>query len=175
MPAEQDHTFNTLEANMATIDNIRLCDWQPLMDTYAQLQEIRTYYKFHAVDVDRYRLDGAYQSVMLSARELKSSLLPPNAQTWVNRHVLFTHGNGVVMSPVTRKSAEGLPIFYLQDIPPVTPGGPAVGEPRIYFGQGADSYVIVKGSTPEFDHPKGKDNVYAAYDGADGVAVGGTA
>src|SRR5260221_611954 len=112
---------------------------------------------------------------MLSARELEPALLPPNAQTWVNRHVLFTHGNGVVMSPVTRKSAEGLPIFYRQDIPPVASGGPAVSEPRIYFGQGADTYVIVKGSTPEFDYPKGKDNVYAAYDGADGVAVGGTA
>src|SRR5262245_43108794 len=83
-PAEQNLTSATLEANKATIDNIRLWDWQPLMDTYTQLQEIRTYYKFHDVDVDRYWLDGAYQSVMLSARELKSSLLPPNAQTWVN-------------------------------------------------------------------------------------------
>ena len=174
-PAEQGLTFQSLKDNRATIDNIRLWDWQPLMDTYAQLQEIRTYYKFHDVDVDRYELDGSYQQVMLSARELEPSLLPPNAQTWVNLHVLFTHGNGVVMSPVTRKSAEGLPIFYLQDIPPVASGGPAVREPRIYFGQGADSYVIVKGSTPEFDYPKGKDNVYATYDGADGVAVGGIA
>src|SRR5260221_14533070 len=79
------------------------------------------------------------------------------------------------MSPVTRKSAEGLPIFYLQDIPPAASGGPAVREPRIYFGQGVDSYVIVKGSTPEFDYPKGKDNVYAAYNGADGAAIVGTA
>src|SRR5712692_1417655 len=174
-PAEQGLTFQSLQANRATIDNIRLWDWQPLMDTYAQLQEIRTYYKFHDVDVDRYELGGSYQQVMLSARELEPALLPPNAQTWVNLHVLFTHGNGVVMSPVTRKSAEGLPIFYLQDVPPVASGGPAIREPRIYFGQGADTYVIVKGSTPEFDYPKGKDNVYAAYDGADGVAVGGTA
>src|SRR5262249_58840714 len=121
-----------------------------------------------------YVLDGSYQQVMLSTRELEPALLPPNAQTWVNRHVLFTHGNGVVMSPVTRKSAEGLPIFYLQDIPPVASGGPAVREPRIYFGRGADPYLIVKGSTLEFDYPKGADNVYAAYDGADGVAVGGT-
>jgi uncharacterized membrane protein (UPF0182 family) len=174
-PAEQDLTFKTLEADKATIDNIRLWDWQPLMDTYAQLQEIRTYYKFHDLDVDRYRLDGAYQSVMLSARELKSSLLPPNAQTWVNRHVLFTHGNGVVMSPVTRKSAEGLPLFYLRDIPPVATGGPEIREPRIYYGEETDSYVIVKGSTPEFDYPKGKDNIYAAYDGTGGVPVNGIA
>jgi len=171
-PAEQDLTFKTLEANKATIDNIRLWDWHPLMDTYVQLQEIRTYYKFHDVDVDRYWLDGAYQSVMLSARELKSSLLPPNAQTWVNSHVLFTHGNGVVMSPVTRKTAEGLPLFYLRDIPPVSTGGPDIREPRIYYGEETDSYVIVKGSTPEFDYPKGKDNIYAAYDGTGGVPIG---
>jgi uncharacterized protein len=174
-PAELNLTSETIAANKATIDNIRLWDWQPLIDTYAQLQEIRTYYKFHDVDVDRYWLDGAYQSVMLSARELKSSLLPPNAQTWVNRHVLFTHGNGVVMSPVTRKSTEGLPLFYLRDIPPVATGGPEIREPRIYYGEGTDSYVIVKGSTPEFDYPKGKDNIYAAYDGTGGVPVGGIA
>jgi uncharacterized membrane protein (UPF0182 family) len=171
-PAEQDLTFETLEDNKATIDNIRLWDWQPLIDTYAQLQEIRTYYKFHDVDVDRYWLDGAYQSVMLSARELRSSLLPPNAQTWVNRHVLFTHGNGAVMSPVTRKSTEGLPLFYLRDIPPVATSGPKIREPRIYYGEETDTYVIVKGSTPEFDYPKGKENIYAAYDGTGGIRMG---
>jgi len=174
-PVEQSLTFKTLEANRATIDNIRLWDWQPLMDTYRQMQEIRTYYKFHDVDIDRYWLDGAYQAVMLSARELKSALLPANAQTWVNRHVLFTHGNGVIMSPVTRKSAEGLPVFYLQNIPPVATGGPPIEQPRIYFGEETDTYVIVKGSTPEFDYPNGKDNVYATYEGTGGVAVGGLA
>src|SRR5215475_2112289 len=174
-PAEQDLTLKTIEANKATIDNIRLWDWQPLMDAYIQLQEIRTYYKFHDVDIDRYWLDGAYQSVMLSARELKSSLLPPNAQTWVNTRVLFTHGNGVVMSPVTRKTADGLPVFYLRDIPPVSTGGPEIREPRIYYGEETNSYVIVRGSTPEFDYPKGKDNIYTAYDGTGGVPVGGIA
>jgi uncharacterized protein len=174
-PVEQNLTFQTLQANQATIDNIRLWDWQPLMDTYAQLQEIRTYYKFHDVDVDRYHLDGAYQGVTLSARELQPALLPPNAQTWVNWHVLFTHGNGAVMSPLARKTNEGLPIFYLQDIPPVATGGPPIDEPRIYFGEETDTYVIVKGSTPEFDYPKGADNVYATYGGTGGVAVGGFA
>jgi uncharacterized protein len=174
-PAEQNLTANALVSNQATIDNIRLWDWKPLMDTYSQMQEIRTYYRFHDVDIDRYWLDGAYQAVMLSARELKSSLLPPNAQTWVNRHVLFTHGNGVVMSPVTRKTAEGLPLFYLRDIPPVASGGPQIREPRIYFGEETDSYVIVKGTTPEFDYPKGKDNIYAFYDGSGGIPVGGLA
>jgi len=172
-PAEKDLTFKTLETNKATIDNIRLWDWHPLTDAYVQLQEIRTYYKFHDVDVDRYWLDGAYQSVMLSARELKSSLLPPNAQTWVNSHVLFTHGNGIVMSPVTRSTADGLPVFYLRDIPPISTGGPEIREPRIYYGEETDTYVLVKGSTPEFDYPKGKENIYATYDGTGGIPIGG--
>jgi uncharacterized protein len=173
--AEETLTFKTLEANKATIDNIRLWDWRPLSDTYAQLQEIRTYYKFHDLDVDRYWLGGSYQSVMLSARELRPSLLPPNAQTWVNRQVLFTHGNGAVMSPVTRKTIEGLPYFYLRDIPPVADGGPKIREPRIYFGEESDGYVIVKSTVPEFDYPKGADNAYAAYDGAGGVPLGSLA
>jgi uncharacterized membrane protein (UPF0182 family) len=171
-PVEEGLSFASLEANRPTIDNIRLWDVQPLMETYAQLQEIRTYYKFLDIDIDRYRLGGAYQQVMLSARELEPALLAPNAQTWVNLHLLFTHGNGVVMSPVTQKSTEGLPSFYLQDIPPVANGGPAIREPRLYFGQGGERYAIVKGTTPEFDYPKGKDNVYASYDGADGVSIG---
>jgi uncharacterized membrane protein (UPF0182 family) len=172
-PAEQNLTFQSLKDNSGTIDNIRLWDWQPLMDTYAQLQEIRTYYRFLDVDVDRYHLGDSYQQVTLAARELDPSLLSANAQTWVNLHLLFTHGNGVVMSPVTRKSAEGLPIFYLKDIPPIATGGPPITEPRIYFGQGSPGYVIVKTGTPEFDYPKGKDNVYARYDGADGIPIGG--
>jgi len=171
--AEQTLTFDTLEANKATIDNIRLWDWLPLYDTYAQLQEIRTYYKFRDLDVDRYWLDGSYQSVMLSARELQPSLLPPNAQTWVNLHVLFTHGNGAVMSPVTRKTTEGLPYFYLRDIPPVADGGPDIREPRIYYGEESNAYVIVKSAVPEFDYPKGQNNVYATYDGTGGVPIGG--
>jgi uncharacterized membrane protein (UPF0182 family) len=174
-PAKRDLTFQKLQANKPTIDNIRLWDWQPLMDTYRQLQEIRTYYTFHDVDVDRYVINGAYQEVMLSARELKQSQLPPNVQTWVNRRVLFTHGNGVVMSPVTRKDPEGLPIFYLQDIPPVSTGGPEVRESGIYYGEEADNYIIVKSTTPEFDYPKGKENVYGRYKGTGGVPVGGIA
>ena len=103
-PAEQGLNFQSLQDNRGTIDNIRLWDWQPLMDTYAQLQEIRNYYKFLDVDVDRYHIDDTYQQVTIAARELAPSLLAANAQTWVNLHLLFTHGNGVVMSPVTQKS-----------------------------------------------------------------------
>ncbi len=174
-PAEQDLTFQSLKDDSGTVNNIRLWDWRPLMDTYAQLQEIRTYYRFLDVDVDRYHLGDSYQQVMLSARELEPSLLSGAAQTWVNLHLLFTHGNGVVMSPVTQKTAEGLPIFYLKDIPPAAAGGPPITEPRIYFGQGAAGYVIVKGGTPEFDYPKGSDNAYAYYDGRDGIPIGGVA
>src|SRR5262245_27979097 len=111
---------------------------------------------------------------MLSARELQPSLLPPNAQTWVNRHVLFTHGNGAVMSPVTRKTGEGLPYFYLRDVPPIADGGPEIREPRIYFGEESDDYVIIKSSVAEFDYPKGQDNAYAVYDGTGGIPIGGT-
>lgn len=168
-------TYASLQNNRATVDNIRLWDYQPLLSSYAQLQEIRTYYKFRDADIDRYMLNGAYQQVMTSPRELEPSLLPPNAQTWVNQHLLFTHGNGVVMSPVTKTTAEGLPALYIQDIPPVSSGGPEVTEPRIYFGETTDSYIIVKGSTPEFDYPKGDKNVYAQYRGSDGVPIGGLA
>ena len=137
-PAEQGLNFQSLENNRPTIDNIRLWDWQPLAATYAQLQEIRTYYKFHDIDVDRYDIAGSYRQVMLSARELEPDLLPSNAQTWVNRRLLFTHGVGAVMSPVTRKTAEGLPVLYLKDIPPVaSDDAPSIRQPRIYFGQAA--------------------------------------
>ena len=174
-PADETLTYGSLKNDSATIDNIRLWDRQPLLDAYVQLQEIRTYYKFHDADIDRYQLGGSYQQVMLSAREIEPSLLPQNAQTWVNLHVLFTHGNGVVMSPVTQTTQEGLPKFYLQDIPPVASGGPVVHEPRIYFGEGTGSYVIVNSSTPEFDYPRGDKNVYATYHGAGGVPIGGMA
>ncbi|MBN3785785.1 UPF0182 family protein [Burkholderia sp. Ac-20353] len=173
--AEQGLTLPSLQANRATIDNIRLWDVQPLMDTYAQLQEIRTYYKFFAVDIDRYPLASGYRQVLLSARELEPSMLAGNARTWVNLHLLFTHGSGVVMSPVTEKSTEGLPSLYLRDIPPVADGGPAISEPRLYFGEGEQGYVIVKGSVPEFDYPKGDGNIYTTYRGRDGVAIGGVA
>jgi uncharacterized membrane protein (UPF0182 family) len=173
-PATQDLTFQSLEKDSGTVNNIRLWDWRPLLAAYAQLQEIRTYYRFLDVDVDRYHLGDRYQQVMISGRELIPSLLPANAQTWVNLHLLFTHGDGAVMSPVTEKSADGLPIFYLKNIPPVADGGPPITEPRIYFGESEAGYVIVRTGAKEFDYPKGSDNAYTTYDGADGVAVGGS-
>lgn len=173
--ARQGLTRDSLQANRATIDNIRLWDVQPLMDTYAQLQEIRTYYKVLSVDIDRYQLDAGYRQVVLSARELDPAMLPPNARIWVNLHLIFTHGIGVVMSPVTEKSTEGSPSFYLRDIPPVSNGGPAIREPRLYFSEGRQDYVIVNGNVAEFDYPKGADNAYTTYSGRDGVSVGSVA
>jgi len=172
-PAEQGLTYQTMERDKGTVDNIRLWDWQPLIDTYAQLQEIRTYYKFLDVDVDRYHFGDRHQQVTIAAREIAPSLLAANAQTWVNLHLLFTHGYGVVMSPVTEKTSEGLPDFFMRDIPPIASGGaPAITQPRIYFGEGPQNYVIVNGSIKEFDYPKGNNNVYNHYDGTDGVPIG---
>ncbi len=171
--ADEGLNAAVLENNRATVDNIRLWDYKPLLASYAQLQEIRTYYKFSDADVDRYTLNGTYQQVMTSAREFAATQLPQNAQTWVNMHVLYTHGNGVVMSPVTKTETGGLPSLYVKDIPPVSTGGPVITQPRIYFGEGADTYILVKGSAPEFDYPKGDNNVYTNYSGRDGVAIGG--
>jgi uncharacterized protein len=171
-PVDYDLTRGALDADRGTIDNVRLWDERPLMDTYAQLQEIRTYYRFYRVNVDRYALGDSYQQVMLAAREIDPSLLPPSAQTWVNLHLLFTHGNGVVMSPVTQKTTEGLPILYESDVPPVASGGPAIIQPRLYFGLGSLPYVIVKTAMPEFDYPKGSNNVYTTYNGTGGVSLG---
>ncbi|MBP0637394.1 UPF0182 family protein [Cupriavidus sp. AcVe19-6a] len=174
-PVEQGLNLASIQSNRATIDNVRLWDVGPLLDTYAQLQEIRTYYKFLSLDIDRYRLDNGYRQVMLSARELEQAKLPANARTWVNQHLLFTHGSGIVMSPVNEKSTEGLPSLYLRDIPPVASGGPVIQEPRIYFGEGRHEYVVVNGSVPEFDYPTGKNNTYTVYKGHDGIAIGGIA
>jgi len=153
----------------------QLWDRQPLLDTYAQLQESAP------ITNSTMPISIAMCSALVPAGDAvgaRAGIHAPsaNAQTWVNLHVLFTHGNGVVMSPVTRTSPEGpCRFFYLRDIPPVTSGGPPVGEPRIYFGEGDAPYVIVKSSTPEFDYPMGNDNVYRAYNGADGVSIGGVA
>jgi uncharacterized protein len=166
-------TRASLEKDAATINNIRLWDPRPLLATYRQLQEIRLYYDFLDVDIDRYWIQGKYTEVMLSPRELNISLLPENAQTWVNRHLKFTHGSGITMSPVNAKDSEGLPVFYIKNIPAESDVGFKLPQPAIYFGQEPDSYVIVKAATPEFDYPLGADNVYSYYKGSGGVPVSG--
>ncbi len=166
-------TRASLEQDAPTVNNIRLWDPRPLLATYRQLQEIRLYYDFQDVDIDRYWIDGKYTEVMLSARELNISLLPDNAQTWVNRHLKFTHGSGLTMSPVNAKDSEGMPVFYIKNIPAESNVGFKVPQPAIYFGQEPDSYAIVKAATPEFDYPLGADNVYSFYNGTGGVPVSG--
>jgi len=170
-PAEGKLAPEVLAANDTTIQNIRWWDPRPLLDTYRQLQEIRLYYDFNDVDVDRYTLDGKYQEVMLAARELNQARLPADAQTWINQHFKFTHGIGLTMSPVNRFDSEGLPIFYVKDIPPASLAGLPIERPEVYFGEQTRTYLVVGGATKEFDYAKGQDNVYTSYTGHDGVVL----
>jgi len=171
-PAKGKLTPEVIAANDVTIQNIRWWDPRPLLDTYRQLQEIRLYYDFHDIDVDRYVIDGSYRQVLLSARELNQSKLPADAQTWINQRFKFTHGNGIAMNPVNRFDEEGLPVFYVKDIPPLSPPELKIDRPEIYFGEEARSYVVVGGDTKEFDYAKGQENVYNTYQGRDGVSLG---
>jgi len=170
-PAKGKLTPEVIAANQATIQNIRWWDPRPLLDTYRQLQELRLYYDFHDIDVDRYTVDGSYRQVLLSARELNQSKLPADAQTWINQRFKFTHGNGIAMNPVNRFDDEGLPVFYVKDIPPVGPPELKIDRPEIYFGEETRNYVVVGGGTKEFDYAKGQENVYNVYEGRDGVSL----
>jgi uncharacterized protein len=170
-PAKGKLTPEVIAANDVTIQNIRWWDPRPLLDTYRQLQELRLYYDFHDIDVDRYFIDGSYRQVMLSARELNQSKLPADAQTWINQRFKFTHGNGIAMNPVNRFDEEGLPVFYVKDIPPEGPPELRIDRPEIYFGEETRNYVVVGGDTKEFDYAKGQENVYNTYQGRDGVSL----
>ncbi len=170
-PAKGKLTSEVIAANQATLQNIRWWDPGPLLDTYRQLQEIRLYYDFHDIDVDRYNLGGSYRQVLLAARELNQRKLPADAQTWINQRFKFTHGNGVAMNPVNRFDTEGLPEFYLKDIPPVGLPELKIDRPEIYFGEETPNYVVVGGGTKEFDYAQGQENVYNTYEGRDGVAL----
>ncbi|MGH7411363.1 MAG: UPF0182 family protein [Candidatus Methylomirabilis sp.] len=168
-PAEEKLTREDLRRNDTTIKNIRLWDHRPLLTTYAQLQEIRTYYKFVDVDNDRYQIDGEYRQVMLSPREMSYQHLP--SRSWINEHLIFTHGYGVVLGPVNRITPEGLPEFLIKDIPPVSAGPIKVTRPEIYFGEVANDYVIVKTNAQELDYPSGDKNVSTTYSGQGGVPL----
>jgi uncharacterized protein len=170
-PSKGKLTPEVIAANQATIQNIRWWDPRPLLDTYRQLQELRLYYDFHDIDVDRYTIDGSYRQVLLSARELNQSKLPADAQTWINQRFKFTHGNGIAMNPVNRFDEEGLPVLYVKDIPPVGPPELKIDRPEIYFGEETRNYVVVGGGTKEFDYAKGQENVYNVYEGRDGVSL----
>jgi len=159
--------------NRATIENVRLWDHQPLLDTFAQIQEIRTYYEFASVDNDRYMVDGSLRQTMLSPRELDAESLPN--RTWINEHFTFTHGYGITLGPVNVATNEGLPELLLYDIPPQTQlENLEVDRPEIYFGERSNEYVFVRTETRAFDYPQGEDNVYAEYEGSAGIHLDST-
>lgn len=164
-------TAQQLREHERTLANIRLWDYRPLLRTYSQLQELRPYYDFIEVDIDRYRIGGEYRQVMLAARELTSTSL--QNRSWVNLHLQYTHGYGVVMSPVNEADARGLPRFFLSDIPPRGTTELVITRPEIYYGEQDADYVIVRTRRPEFDYPLGDDNATAFYEGNGGIAVGG--
>ena len=163
-------TREEVTANQDTLRNIRLWDWRPLLETFRQLQEIRLYYQFYEVDVDRYRLNGDYRQVMLSARELAPEL-PERADTWVNRTLQFTHGYGLVMSLASQEGEEGTPTFLIQDLPPRTPAGLTLDQPAIFYGEKMPGYRIVNTGVKELDYPKGDENVYTRYAGKGGLPI----
>jgi len=173
-PVSDRLTREQINTNPGTINNVRLWDWRPLLKTYNELQIFRTYYTFTDVDVDRYRINGSYREVMVAAREIDTSALPPRSQSWVNRHLVYTHGYGLTMSPARNVSAEGLPELYVKDIPPESSVGINITEPRIYYGENTDDYAIVNTGTRELDYPAGDRNVYTSYDGDGGVPLTST-
>ena len=162
-------TLADIENNTDTINNVRLWDHEPLLDTFGQLQEIRTYYDFVSVDNDRYLIDGEYRQIMLSSRELNSSSLPN--RSWVNERLQYTHGFGIAMGPVNQVTQEGLPVLFIKDLPPTSSVDLVVDQPSIYFGELSNGYVIVNTDTDEFHYPEGDDNISTRYDGAGGVAM----
>ncbi len=153
----------------ATIASIRLWDYRPLRETYAQIQAIRLYYDFVDVDIDRYYIDGTYRQVALSAREMATDQLP--SRTWVNEHLQFTHGYGLVMSPVSEVTSDGLPVLLIRDLPPRTPPGLDISRPEIYYGEKTDTYVFVNTGIEEFDYPSGDQNITTVYQGHGGVPL----
>jgi len=163
-----------IAANRATIDNVRLWDREQLLQTFGQIQSIRTYYDFVAVDDDRYRIGGALRQVMLSARELNTDALP--TRTFINEHLTYTHGMGVTLGPSNQVTGEGLPVLFIKDLPPTSSTSIRVTRPQIYFGELADAFVLAPTRQREFDYPSGEgvqeSAVYSSYGGSTGVPVG---
>jgi len=164
-------TLDDLKRNAPTIDNVRLWDRDPLLQTFGQLQEIRTYYDFVSVDDDRYWIDGKYRQVLLSPRELNVASLP--TRTFINDHLTFTHGMGLTLSPVNQVTVEGLPVLFVKDLPPASNVSLTVTRPQIYFGELSNDWVVTGTKQREFDQPSGEQNVYRSYGGTAGVRAGG--
>ncbi len=172
---DQEMTTQDLEDNSAALQNVRVWDPRPLLQTYSQLQELRPYYEFVGIDIDRYNIDGINRQVMLSGRELNKEEL--SADSWVNRKLEFTHGYGIVMNPVDRFTEQGQPEFFISDLPPQSSIEIEVTRPEIYYGElessTGDDVVFVGSDLEEFDYPSGNQNVYTHYQGKGGVALGG--
>ncbi len=170
-PVGNKLTLADIKAHKTTIQNIRIWDKRPLLQTYKQLQSIRLYYGFNDVDVDRYRFGNEYRQVMLSAREMVTKQLPRQAKTWVNRHLIYTHGYGLALNTVNDVTGEGLPHLLIRDLPPVVDVDLKIGHPAIYYGEMTDDYVLVNTRAKEFDYPKGDANVYTHYQGQGGIPL----
>jgi len=170
LSGEVQLTMANIKANAATVDNVRLWERDLLMQTFKQLQEIRTYYDFVSVDDDRYTIDGRYRQIHIAARELNSESLP--TRTFINSRLTFTHGMGVTMAPVNQVTSEGLPVLFIKDVPPVSTVSVKLTRPQIYYGELTNEYVFVGTGQPEFDYPAGDQNIYTKYTGKGGVPIG---
>src|SRR5580698_1275905 len=160
--------------NQATLQNIRLWDWHALQDTLRQIQEIRTYYDFPDIDIDRYEIDGATREVMLAARELNVDKLPESSRNWINEKLIYTHGYGITMNPVNGFTSEGLPTLMLSNMPvQSTVPGLNVTRPEIYYGEMTNTDVYVKTRQQEFNYPQGQTNNLTSYEGSGGIVLGG--
>jgi uncharacterized protein len=160
--------------NQATLQNIRLWDWHALQDTLRQIQEIRTYYDFPDIDIDRYEIDGATREVMLATRELNVDKLPESSRNWINEKLIYTHGYGITMNPVNGFTPEGLPTLILSNMPvQSTVRGLTVTRPEVYFGELTNTDVYVKTRQKEFNYPQGQTNSLNSYEGNGGIVLGG--
>lgn len=173
-PAETSVESADAAHNQATLDNVRLWDWHALQDTLRQIQEIRTYYDFPDIDLDRYTINGQTRQVMLAAREINQDKLPESSRNWINEKLIYTHGYGITMNPVNGFTAEGLPTLYLDNMPiQSTVAGLEVKRPEIYFGQLTSTDVYVKTRQKEFNYPQGETNSLSSYEGSGGIELGG--
>src|SRR5208282_4083896 len=173
-PAETTVEATDPANNQATLQNIRLWDWHALQDTLRQIQEIRTYYDFPDIDIDRYEIDGTTREVMVAARELNVDKLPESSRNWINDKLIYTHGYGITMNPVNGFTPEGLPTLLLSNMPvQSTVRGLSVTRPEIYFGEMTNTDVYVKTRQKEFNYPQGASNSLTSYEGSGGIVLGG--
>ena len=173
-PAETTVEAADPSNNQPTLQNIRLWDWHALQDTLRQIQEIRTYYDFPDIDIDRYEIDGTTRQVMLATRELNVDKLPESSRNWINEKLIYTHGYGITMNPVNGFTTEGLPTLILSNMPvQSTVRGLSVTRPEVYFGELTNTDVYVKTRQKEFNYPQGQTNSLTSYEGNGGIVLGG--